>query len=102
MGDIRIEIDPKKLDSAIQNADGTPKALGTLVKQVASKANALASGYRTGYYYDRSIGKRKGGTQAKYAGNVKKKGKSQVGLVYTSNYSAQKENMEHNTLLKSL
>lgn len=97
-----LELDDGKVYEAIQEGEGTPTVLGEFVTSVSAKANALSSAYRTGRFYDRSENRLKGDTQPRYAGNVEKHGKSQVGLVWTANYAAQKENHEHNTLLKSI
>ena len=97
-----LVLDDQKVYEAIQDGEGTPKALGEIVQRIAGNANALSAGFRTGYFYDRKVNKRKGGTAARYAANVERRGRSQVGLVYTANYAAQKDNHEHNTLLKSI
>ena len=102
MADVVVEIDGERLYEAIQDADGTAPLLEQYAQSVTARANALAAGYRTGRFYDRSEGVLKGDTQAEYKTNTKKMGRSQVALVYTANYAAQKENMEHNTLLKSI
>lgn len=102
MADLKIVLDEEKVYEAIQDAEGTQGMLEALTQRITGKANALSSGYRTGRFYDRQAKELKGNTQPRFAGNVERHGKSQVGLVYTANYAAQKHNYEHNTLLKSI
>ena len=102
MGSFTIVLDDEAVYQAIQDGEGTPKALGEIVGRIAENANALSAGYRTGRFYDRKAEKLKGNTQPHYASNVERHGRSQVGLVWTANYAAQKDNCEHNTLLKAI
>lgn len=102
MADLKIVLDEDKVYEAIQDAEGTVGMLDALTQRITGKANALSSGYRTGRFYDRQAKELKGDTQPRFEGNVERRGRSQVGLVYTANYAAQKHNYEHNTLLKSI
>ncbi len=102
MADVRIVLDEQKVYDAIQDAEGTPDMLSALSQRFAARANAMSAGYRTGRFYDRTEHRLKGNTQPSFAWNVQKRGRTQVGLVYTANYAAQKHNHEHNTLLKSI
>ena len=97
---VRVVLDEKKLEDAVNFAPGTQTALMTEVSQRKTKANALASGYKTPKWHDHKTGETKGGTQARYDGDVALRKKGYIGIVYTANYAAQKENHEHNTLLK--
>lgn len=104
MGSFGVElfVDKEKIEEAIQDADGLPETLRGYVSQITAKANSLSSGYRTGYFYDRSKNQRFGGTQPKYSGDVKRVKRSVVGIIHPKNYAAMKDNHEHNTLLKSV
>ena len=99
---IRGVIDMDAVRKAIAEGEGTSGAIKRAVDEIARRANSMSSGYRTGFYHRKHMSPAVGGTQPKYKGNVKKRGKWPVGIVYTANYAAQKENMEHNTLLKSI
>lgn len=101
MASVVIEIDDEKLYEAIQDADRLPDVLGEIASRITANANALGSSFRTGLFYDRSIGQRVGDTQPEYGGDVKRKGKAMVGIVHPMNYAAMKDNYEHNTLLKA-
>lgn len=101
MADVVIKIDENKLYEAIQNAEDLPEVLGEITSRITANANTLGSSFRTGLFYDRSIGQRVGDTQPEYGGDVKRKGRSMVGIVHPRNYAAMKDNYEHNTLLKA-
>lgn len=83
-----------------------PSVMSALDKKAASicgKANSMASGFKTQKWTDPKTKERKGDTRASYrAKEAKEFGRTSVALVYTANYAAQKENMKHNTLLKSI
>ena len=98
---VRVEIDQDKLERAVWFAEGTRDLIREDAKQRKAFANALAAGYRSGLWYDKSQGKKIGNTPAHYESSVKKTQKGYVGMVYTANYAAQKENHQHNTLLKA-
>ena len=102
MADVKIVLDEQKVYDAIQDADGTPSMLEAISGRIAANANAMSAGYRTGRFYDRSTHKLKGDTQPSFAWNVQRRGRSEVGLVYTANYAAQKFNTEQNALLKAI
>ena len=101
MADVDVEIDASRLFVAIQDAESLPDVLGEYVQRISGNANAASAGFRTGIFHDHDTGETRGDTQPVYKGNVKRKGRSMVGLVYTGNYAAQKDNYENNTLLKS-
>ncbi|MBQ9147803.1 MAG: hypothetical protein IJX68_08835 [Rikenellaceae bacterium] len=82
-------------------AEGTRALVESKTNKIASTANALGGGYRTPKWHDHDTGETKGNTQPAYDGNVQKRNGKFIGIVYTANYSAQKDNMEHNTLLKA-
>ena len=102
MADVKIVLDEQKVYDAIQDAEGTPSMLEAISGRIAANANAMSAGYRTGYFYDRSENKRKGNTQPSFIWNVERRGRTEVGIVYTANYAAQKYNTEHNALLKAI
>ena len=97
-----IVIDERKLYEAINDSPGIKPALEKVCNTITGKANSMSSGYRTGKWHDHATGEERGGTQPKYACDVKKKKRTMVGLVHPANYAAMKDNHEHNTLLKSL
>lgn len=102
MASFTVTINEGKLRKAVQDADGLPPLLDEAVSKIAANANAMSAGFRTGIFHDHATGETRGDTQPRYAANVEKHGSSQVGLVYTANYSAMKDNHLHNTLLKSI
>lgn len=101
MAKMKIVWDEKALERAMNDSPATMKAVQGYVSKKVANANAMASGYVTkGFYQNHQLvdGKK----QAKYDGNVKRKGNGWiVGLVFTANQSAAKENLEHNTLMKA-
>lgn len=101
MADVEVEIDGAKLLAAIQDADRLPDVLQEQVQRIQGNANASSAWFRTGIFHDHVTGETRGDTQPVYSGNVKRKGRSMVGLVFTGNYAAQKDNYENNTLLKA-
>lgn len=101
MANVEVKLDDNAVRLAINSAEKVMPALQSAVDRISANANALSSSFRTGRFYDRSERKLKGDTQPHYAGDVRKMGKGPIGIVYTANYSAMKENHLHNTLLKS-
>lgn len=97
-----VKVDMKKVRQAIQDGEGLHGAIAAETSRITANANSLSSGFFTGLFYDRSAGRMVGNTQARYAGDTAKKGRSTVGLVHPANYSAMKDNHQNNTLLKSL
>lgn len=69
--------------------------------RVIAAANSLSSGYRTGLYHRNHESPAVGNTQPRYAGDVQEFGGWPVGIAYTGNYAAMKDNAENNTLLKA-
>ena len=101
MGNVVVRIDEEAFKVAVAKSEGIVPALQSAVDRISANANALSSSFRTGRFYDRSERKLKGDTQPHYAGDVRDMGKGPIGIVYTANYSAMKDNHLHNTLLKS-
>ena len=107
MADVRIEIDERKLRKVAFESDGCYQLVLQKRDQSEAMANSLGSGYRTGYYHRDHKSPAVGGTQPKYGGSTQRFRNSEgisipVGIVTTKNYAAMKDNMLHNTLLKSL
>ena len=98
---VRVDIDEAAMKRAIKDGDGVSGILQAEVEKITSRANALSAGMRTGIYHDRESGMTVGDTEPSFAGNVKKIGDSQIGIVYAANYAAQKANYENNILLKA-
>lgn len=101
--DIHFTIDRDKLWRFVCKSDGTYQIIRNVADNVASAANAMSAGYKTGKYHREHKSPGVGGSQPVYESNTQRpKGVVPVGIVYTRNYAAMKENHEHNTLLKSL
>lgn len=97
MADITFDIDEQKLWRMACKSDGMYQIVRKSADKVASKANSMGAGFKTQKY------KGKGGKSPKYVANtLRPRGIVPVGIVYTGNYAAMKDNMQHNTLLKSL
>lgn len=102
MGDLHMTIDRAKLKQLALGSDGTAAIVASVTSKVAANANSMGAAYRTGYYHRDHKSPAVGGTQPSYAGDVRKYGYKPVGIVHPKNYAAMKDNMLHNTLLKSL
>ncbi len=101
---LEIKWDHDALLRAMGNSEEINEAIKQETETRISKANSLGGSFKTGYFYDREEKKRKGGTTAKYKGDVKRLGQHRlpVGIVTTDNYAANQDNLKHNTLLKVL
>ena len=93
---LEIKWDKRALGLAIGTAPETLEAVTEATNQILSNAQSMSSGFRTEKYKD------KGDTPAKYSGDVRSYNHAHVGVIYTANYSAQKENWTNNTLLKAV
>ena len=71
------------------------------VERTKASANAMSADYRTGFYHRQHKSPSVGGTQPSYGGDVQDFDGWPVGIVYTGNYAAMKDNAENNTLLKA-
>lgn len=69
--------------------------------EIAERANSMSSGYRTGLYHRDHKSPAVGNTQPRYVDDTDIKRNAVVGIVYTGNYAAMKDNAENNTLLKA-
>ena len=101
MADVQIRIDPNKLRSLAFTSEGTRQLVDEKTRKVASTAESLSAGFRTGLYHRDHKSPGVGNTQPKYGKDARIMGKSAVGIVYTGNYAAMKDNHENNTLLKA-
>ena len=71
-------------------------------ERIGGKANSLGAPFRTGYYHRDHKSPAVGGTQPSYGADVETHGGVPVGIVYTANYAAMRDNAQNNTLLKSI
>lgn len=98
--DVKVEIDEEALKHAVNFASGTQTLLQSEVARINGRANAIGS-YVTPKWHDHATGETKGDTPAEYAGDTQLRSKGYIGIVYTANYAAQKDNHMYNTLLKA-
>lgn len=98
---VKVVIDQKALEHAVNFSEGTARALGAKTDAITGAANGMSAGFRTGRYHRDHRSPAVGDTPASYAGNVQMESKGYVGIVYTANYAAQKDNYLNNTLLKA-
>lgn len=68
---------------------------------IKAAADSMSAGFRTGLYHRDHKSPAVGNTKPKYKSSVKKFNGLPVGIVYTGNYSAMKDNTINNTLLKA-
>ena len=102
MADVEFNVDDSKLRNLVNKGQGTFSLLAKVTDKVAANANAMSAGFRTGRYHRNHESPAVGGTQPEYGHDVRRFGRTTVGIVYTGNYSAMKDNHLHNTLMKSL
>lgn len=98
--DSRIKWDYHALGRAI--ATNSRSQIADVTSQATASANSLGSGFRTGIYHDHKTGETRGDTAPIYEGNVEIHGIVPVGMVYAANYSAMRDTLENNTLLKAV
>lgn len=94
----------KTMVEDVANMQNVRMAVAKATDATAARANALSAGFRTGLYHRDHKSPAVGNTQPKYAsalGESKRKPAIPVGLVYTGNYAAMKDNAQNNTLLKA-
>ena len=84
------------LGRAIGTAPETLAAITEATDRILASCQYQSADFRTKKY------KGKGDTPAQYASDVHSYRNAHVGIVYTANYAAQKDNMENNTLLKAV
>ena len=101
MADVVIEWDKAKLKRAAGVDPQVRDELERVTDAIKGRANSLGSSFRTGYYHRNHQSPAVGGTTAAYDGNVRMVDGGNIGIVYTANYAAQKDNLQNNTLLKA-
>ena len=107
MADVRIEIDERKLKKVAFESDACYQLVLKKRDQTEANANAYSAGFTTREVIDFKTHKKVGGQQPKYRGSTRRFRTSDgvsipVGIVYTANYAAMKDNHDHNTLLKAM
>ena len=97
-----IHWDKQGLEKAVGESQEIESDITLMTNQRIAQANSIGAATKTGYFYDRSVGKRKGGTVARYVGDVEKTGKNKwpIGIVHPANYAAMLDDFENNTLVK--
>lgn len=98
----RITWDKRALGHVIGTAPETRDAITQATRRIEAGASSMSAGYTSSEYRDRKTGEKRGPTPAKYSSDVKQHSHAWVGIVYTANYAAQKDNMENNTLMKAV
>ena len=103
---ISVVIDGEKLERAVQEGKGTRAAVKAEADSIRSRANSLGAAYPTERTVRWATREHVGGTVPDYRADVqtfRAKGgiEKPVGIVYTGNYAAMKDNHNHNTLLKA-
>ncbi|MBQ9003115.1 MAG: hypothetical protein IJ087_14790 [Eggerthellaceae bacterium] len=90
-------------DSALKKAVGAAARaeVAARTRKAAAAANSMSAGYRTGLYHRDHESPAVGGTAPRYEPDVRDYDGWPVGIVYTGNYAAMKDNHENNTLLKA-
>ena len=96
-----IQWNDAALGRAIGKAPEVVAEVDAATKRIWSAANSTSAGYRTGLYHRNHESPAVGNTQPAYDGDVEVKRNAVVGIVYTANYAAMKDNFENNTLLKA-
>lgn len=102
MADAEFHIDREKLRNLAFSSDELFAIVDKETQDIASRANSLGAGFRTGKYHRDHKSPAVGGTAPSYVGDTQRRGKTPVGIVHPKNYAAMKDNHLHNTLLKSL
>lgn len=95
--EVTFDIDKAKLWGMACGTNEMYQLIRTTSDKVASNANSLGAGFKT----EKARGV--GGKSPKYVANTQRpRGIVPVGMVYTGNYAAMKDNRLHNTLMKAL
>jgi len=113
---MKVDISQQALENVMNSSPEVRSAINSMSASIASRANGMAtekSGAwvdvgephhpgRTGGKWNGRSGTIIGGKEPVYQSKPAKRGSSGlVGIVYTGNYAAQKDNLKHNTLLKA-
>ena len=100
MAKVRVQLD-SDAQQKVCNLDGMFSTVNKKAEAIASQANAMSAGFRTGRFYDKETHEMRGNTQPRYAAvKAMKTRKGAVALVHNANYAAYRDCLEHNTLLK--
>lgn len=99
---LEIHWDKAALGRAVGLSDETLEGITQATNRIAANAQSMSAGFRTKKWHDHATGETKGDTPTNYVGDVQTLSNAHVGIVYTGNYSAYKDNLENNTLLKSV
>lgn len=102
MDNLDIHWDKQALGRAAALSEDTLKGITEATNRIASNAQSMSAGFRTKIWHDPETGETKGDTPTNYVGNVQTLSNAHVGIIYTGNYSAYKDNLENNTLLKAV
>lgn len=98
---VTVEFDIPAMDEVAGQDEEIERALRDKTAQITNAANAISSGFRTGYYHRNHLSPRVGGTQPVYEGDVIMGRSGNVGIVHPANYAAMLDNHRNNTLLKA-
>ena len=99
---VRFTWDRRALGHAIGTAPETREEVTAVTRRIESSARNMSYGYASGVWRNFETGEKRGPTPAQYSYDVKQYSHAWVGIVYTANYAAQKDNMENNTLIKAV
>lgn len=99
---LTIKWNGKDLGHAVGLSPEVGREIKRICDEKAARANAMSASYRTGKWHDHETKETKGGTKPKYVSDLEREEHSYVGLVYTGNYAAMKDNDKNNTLAKVL
>lgn len=96
----KVVIDDESVIRAINSSPGIKPALKKRGDAIASRANALGSGYVTPKWHDHETGETKGGKHPEYEATLANR--YAICFVHPVNYAAMKDNYLHNTMLKAI
>lgn len=99
---LTIKWNGQNLGRAVGLSQEVGQEIGRICEEKASRANSMSASYKTAKWHDHATKETKGGKSPNYVADVERKSNSYVGIVYTGNYAAMKDNHEHNTLAKVL
>lgn len=102
MASIKINWDMAKLGRFCAKAPETVDEIDKAVSRIAATATSMSSGNVTGSYHRDHKSPHVGGTAPFYGSDTQVLRNSAVGLAYTDNYAAKKDNLENNTLLRAM
>ena len=103
MASVKLDVvlDPDAPRKIFQSSE-CKEALTKHAKEIADRANAMSSGFRTGLFYRNHESPPVGNTQPQYGYKpAVNTAEGSVALVIEKNYAAMKDDHLHNTLLKA-